>query len=100
MSKLSRGIRALAVDMATLRNEVDYFRAELLAIIEWVLEDKQLYAMRAARSAEGTGPLPGCAHAPDPKGNICQEDPQYGEEDASDKSTTGSLVLLHRLTMT
>jgi outer membrane murein-binding lipoprotein Lpp len=67
VSELSRDIQALAVDVATLRNEMDYFRAELRAITEWVLEGNQLYAMRAARSAEGTGPLPGCSHAPDPK---------------------------------
>ncbi len=94
MSELSRDIQALAVDVATLRNEIEHFRAELRAIIEWVLEGNQLYAMRAARSAEGTGPLPGCSHAPDSKENTCRDGPEHGEEDPSDKSTTGSLVLL------
>lgn len=73
MSELSRDIQALAGDLARLRTEIERFRTELRAVVDRFLDDERLTgASRTLNGrrgeqpgkAEGTGPLPGCSHAP------------------------------------
>jgi hypothetical protein len=94
VSELSAQIQTRTRDVATLRTEIDRFRAEMRTVVEQFLDTNWLHDIRTARPTMGTEPLPGCSGAPTLRQKRLPKGSEPDEEDASDKSTTEPLVLL------